>query len=162
MRIGIYPGSFDPVTNGHIDIIERSIGLFDHLIVTVAKNTQKSKSLFSVEERVEILETILDKYPNVSVDTFDGLTVHYAINKNAVAIVRGLRAITDFENEFVFALTNKKLEPRIETIYLMTKAEYSFVSSTTVKEVASFSGCLNGMVPELVAQRVKEKYGYGK
>lgn len=162
MRIGIYPGSFDPVTNGHIDIIERSIGLFDHLIVTVAKNTQKSKSLFSVEERVDILKTILDKYSNVSVDTFDGLTVHYAINKNAVAIVRGLRVITDFENEFVFALTNKKLEPKIETIYLMTKAEYSFVSSTTVKEVASFSGCLSGMVPELVAQKIKEKYGYGK
>ncbi|MEG6521570.1 pantetheine-phosphate adenylyltransferase [Desulfotomaculum sp. 1211_IL3151] len=162
MRIGIYPGSFDPVTNGHIDIIERSIGLFDHLIVTVAKNTQKSKSLFSVEERVDILKTILDKYPSVSVDTFDGLTVHYAINKNAVAIVRGLRVITDFENEFVFALTNKKLEPKIETIYLMTKAEYSFVSSTTVKEVASFSGCLSGMVPELVAQKIKEKYGYGK
>ncbi|GAB6180577.1 pantetheine-phosphate adenylyltransferase [Desulfotomaculum defluvii] len=161
MRIGIYPGSFDPVTNGHLDIVERSRGLFDHLIVAVAKNNQKSRTLFSVEERVEILKTLLEKCPNVTVDTFDGLTVQYALNQNAVAIVRGLRAITDFENEFVFALTNKKLEPNIETIYLMTKAEYSFVSSTTVKEVASFRGCLDGMVPELVAQKIKEKYGYG-
>ncbi|ABO50601.1 Phosphopantetheine adenylyltransferase [Desulforamulus reducens MI-1] len=161
MRIGVYPGSFDPVTNGHMDIVERSVGLFDRLIVAVAKNAQK-KPLFSVEERVEILKNVLKKYPNIVVDTFDGLTVTYALQQGAIAIVRGLRAFSDFENEFIFALTNKKLAPDLETVYLMTRAEYSFISSTTVKEVASFKGSLSGMVPEIVAQKIQDKYGYGK
>ncbi|SHF30928.1 pantetheine-phosphate adenylyltransferase [Desulforamulus putei] len=162
MRIGIYPGSFDPVTNGHLDIIERSAGLFDRLIVAVARNPQKIKPLFTVDERVQILESVLDKYPNIIVDSYDGLTVNYALKQGANAIVRGLRAITDFESEFVFALTNKKLAPQLETVYLMTRAEYSFISSSTVKEVASYNGCLSAMVPDLVAVKLKEKYGYGK
>lgn len=162
MRIGIYPGSFDPVTNGHLDIIERSAGLFDRLIVAVARNSQKITTLFSVEERIHILESVLKQHPNIIVDSFDGLTVNYALKQGATAIVRGLRAITDFEHEFVFALTNKKLAPELETVYLMTRAEYSFISSTTVKEVASYNGCLKVMVPDLVAEKLKEKYGYGK
>ncbi|SHK88595.1 pantetheine-phosphate adenylyltransferase [Desulforamulus aeronauticus] len=162
MRIGIYPGSFDPITNGHLDLIERSAVLFDTLIVAVARNSQKIKPLFSVDERVEILEKVLGKYPNIIVDTFDGLTVNYALKQGAHAIVRGLRAITDFESEFVFALTNKKLAPQLETVYLMTRAEYSFISSTTVKEVASYDGCLRAMVPDLVAEKLKQKYGYAK
>ena len=162
MRIGIYPGSFDPVTNGHMDIIERSAVLFDRLIVAVARNSQKIKPLFTVEERIQILETSLEKYPNIIVDSFDGLTVNFALKQGASAIVRGLRAITDFENEFMFALTNKKLAPELETVYLMTKAEYSFISSTTVKEVSFYNGCLSAMVPDLVAEKLKQKYGYGK
>ncbi|MEW6066652.1 phosphopantetheine adenylyltransferase [Desulforamulus profundi] len=162
MRIGIYPGSFDPVTNGHLDIIERSAGFFDRLIVAVARNPQKIKPLFTVDERVQILESVLEKYPNIIVDSYDGLTVNYALKQGANAIVRGLRAITDFESEFVFALTNKKLAPQLETVYLMTRAEYSFISSSTVKEVASYDGCLSAMVPDLVAVKLKEKFGYGK
>ncbi|MCL5779800.1 MAG: pantetheine-phosphate adenylyltransferase [Firmicutes bacterium] len=162
MRIGIYPGSFDPVTNGHLDIIERSAGFFDRLIVAVARNPQKIKPLFTVDERVLILESVLEKYPNIIVDSYNGLTVNYALKQGANAIVRGLRAITDFESEFVFALTNKKLAPQLETVYLMTRAEYSFISSSTVKEVASYDGCLSAMVPDLVAVKLKEKFGYGK
>ena len=162
MRIGVYPGSFDPITNGHLDIIERSVVLFDCLIVAVAKNSQKIKPLFTVEERVDMLETILSKYPNVIVDSFDGLTVNYALKQSANVIVRGLRAITDFESEFVYALTNKKLAPELETLYLMTRAEYSFISSSIVKEVASYNGCLSAMVPEAVIQRLKQKFGYAK
>lgn len=162
MRIGVYPGSFDPVTYGHLDIIERSAGLFDRLIVAVARNSQKIKPLFSVEERMDILETLLEKHPNIIVDSFDGLTVNYALKQGANAIVRGLRAITDFESEFVFALTNKKLAPKLETAYLMTRAEYSFISSTNVKEVASYNGCLSALVPDLVAEKLKQKYGYDK
>ncbi|AEF93943.1 Phosphopantetheine adenylyltransferase [Desulfotomaculum nigrificans CO-1-SRB] len=162
MRIGVYPGSFDPITNGHLDIIERATVLFDRLIVAVAINPQKKAPLFTIEERMDMLENILSKYPNVIVDSFDGLTVNYALKQGACVIVRGIRAITDFEGEFVFALTNKKLAPELETVYLMTKAEYSFISSTVVKEVASYNGCLSAMVPDLVAQRLKEKFGYVK
>lgn len=160
MRIGVYPGSFDPITNGHLDIIERATKLFDRLIVAVAVNPQKTSALFSLEERMDMLEQILSEYPNVIVDSFDGLTVNYTLKQGACIIVRGIRAITDFEGEFVFALTNKKLAPELETVYLMTKAEYSFISSTVVKEVASYNGCLSAMVPDLVAQKLKEKYGY--
>jgi len=160
MKIGIYPGSFDPITNGHLDIIERSAVLFDRLIVAVARNSQKIKPLFTVEERLNMLNSILAKYPNIVVDSFDVLTVNYALQQGANVIVRGLRAITDFESEFVFALTNKKLAPGVETLYMMTSAEYSFISSSTVKEVASYNGCLSALVPELVAQRLKEKFGY--
>lgn len=162
MKIGVYPGSFDPITNGHVDIIERAAGLFDKLIVAVAKNSQKIKPLFTVEERMDMLERVLVKYPNVIVDSFDGLTVNYATKQGANVIIRGIRAITDFESEFVFALTNKKLAPHIETVYLMTKSEYSFISSSIVKEVASYHGCLNALVPELVMNQLKVKMGYVK
>lgn len=156
MRIAIYPGSFDPVTNGHLDIIDRAATLFDEVIVSVSRNANKSP-LFSMEERKQILEEILQAYENVRVTDFDGLTVNYAREKKAQAIIRGLRAISDFENEFMMALTNKKLAPSVETIFLMTRAEYSFISSSAVKEVALFSGCVKDMVPPLVVEKLKEK-----
>lgn len=157
MRIAIYPGSFDPVTNGHLDVIERAATLFDRLIVAVSRNPGK-KPLFTVAERVDMLKHVLKAYENVVVDSFEGLTVNYAKQQNAQAIIRGLRAISDFETEFMMALTNKKLQSSVETIFLMTRAEYSFISSSAVKEVAYFGGCVSDMVPELVEERLKEKF----
>lgn len=156
MRTAICPGSFDPVTLGHLDIIGRASLLFPKLIVAVSLNPLKNP-LFSPEERVEMLKEVLAPYPNVEVDLFNGLTVHYAIERKAKAIVRGLRVISDFENEFRMALTNKKLACHLETIFLMTKAEYSFISSTTVKEIASFGGSVRALVPPLVEQRLFDK-----
>lgn len=159
MRVAVYPGSFDPVHYGHLDIIERSALLYDKLIVAVATNPQK-KSLFSSEERVKILEQVVSKLDNVIVKSFEGLTVNFAIKQEARVIVRGLRAITDFENEFVFALTNKKLAPKVETVYLMTKSEFSFISSSSVKEVAYYGGNISCMVPPYVAKKLYKKYKY--
>lgn len=156
MKTAIYPGSFDPVTMGHFDIIGRASLIFSKLIVAVSRNPVKN-SLFTIEERVEMLREVVAPYPNVEVDSFDGLTVHYAIKRKAKAIVRGLRVISDFENEFRMALTNKKLASHLETVFLMTRAEYSFISSTTVKEVASFGGSVRGLVPPPVEYRLKEK-----
>ncbi|WP_066639323.1 pantetheine-phosphate adenylyltransferase [Desulfolucanica intricata] len=157
MRIGIYPGSFDPVTNGHLDIIERAALLFDRVIVAVSKNVNKSP-LFTVSERVETLQQVLIPYYNVVVDSFEGLTAVYARQQGAQAIIRGLRAISDFEAEFMMALSNKKIVSSVETMFLMTRAEYSFISSSAVKEVASFGGCVQSMVPPLVEQKLKEKF----
>lgn len=156
MRTAVYPGSFDPVTLGHLDIIGRASLLFSKLIVAVSWNPGKNP-LFTPEERVEMLKEVLMPYPNVEVDMFNGLTVHYAIEQKAKAIVRGLRVISDFENEFRMALTNKKLACHLETVFLMTRAEYSFISSTTVKEIASFGGSVRALVPPVVEQRLKEK-----
>jgi len=157
LRTAICPGSFDPVTLGHLDIIGRASRLFSRVIVAVSRNPVKNP-LFSIEERVEILRNILLPYPNVEVDSFDGLTVHYAIKHKANAIVRGLRVISDFENEFRMALTNKKLACHLETVFLMTRAEYSFISSTTVKEIAVFGGSVRGLVPPPVEEKLKEKF----
>lgn len=157
MRIAIYPGSFDPITNGHLDIIDRAAFMFDKLIITVSKNSGK-KPLFSVDERIEMLKSVLAKYPNVSVDSFDDLTINYADSQGAQVILRGLRAISDFENEFQMALTNKKLMPSVETIFLMAKAEYSFLSSSVVKELASYGGCIKGFVPAVVEAKLTDKY----
>ena len=156
MRTAICPGSFDPVTLGHLDIIGRASLLFSRLIVAVSLNPTKNP-LFSPEERVEMLKEVLAPFPNVEVDLFNGLTVHYAIERKAKAIVRGLRVISDFENEFRMALTNKKLACHLETIFLMTKAEYSFISSTTVKEIAAFGGSVRALVPPQVEQRLIDK-----
>ncbi|MCL6557835.1 MAG: pantetheine-phosphate adenylyltransferase [Firmicutes bacterium] len=157
MKIAIYPGTFDPVTNGHLDIIARGAALFDRLIVAVAENPGK-KPLFSRAERLEMLREVLKDFPKVEVDFFDGLTVEYARSRGACAIIRGLRAISDFENEFVMALTNKKLAPEIETVFLMTEAQYSFISSSAIKEVASYGGCLKGMVPPLVEVKLRAQF----
>ncbi|BAF59934.1 MAG: pantetheine-phosphate adenylyltransferase [Pelotomaculum sp.] len=157
MRIAICPGSFDPVTYGHLDIIGRASILFDKIIVAVSRNPTKNP-IFSIEERVEMLKEVLKSYNNVEVDSFEGLTVNYAIERKAKAIVRGLRVISDFENEFRMALTNKKLACHIETVFLMTRAEFSYISSTTVKEVASFGGSVRSLVPPLVEERLKEKF----
>lgn len=157
MRIAVYPGSFDPVTNGHLDIIERAAVLFDRLIVAVSLNPGK-KPLFTVEERLDMLKEVTQPFYNVIIDTFNGLTVNYAKEKEAQAIIRGLRAISDFENEFMMALTNKKLQTSVETIFLMTRAEFSFISSSAVKEVAYFGGCVENMVPPVIQERLQSKF----
>ncbi|MFZ5640963.1 MAG: pantetheine-phosphate adenylyltransferase [Bacillota bacterium] len=156
-RIAVYPGSFDPVTNGHLDIIERAAQVFDEVIVAVSKNSGK-QPLFTIEERVAILKEVLKPYENVRIDSFYGLTVDYSRKQGATAIIRGLRAISDFENEFQMALTNKKLEPGVETIFMMAQADVSFLSSSVVKEVASYGGCVNAFVPALVEQRLRQKF----
>jgi len=145
------------VTFGHLDIIERASSLFDNVIVAVSRNPAKNP-LFSIKERVLLLREVIAPYSNVEVDSFEGLTVDYALQKGAKHIVRGLRVISDFENEFRMALANKKLTCLVETVFLMTKAEYSFISSSTVKEVATFGGSLASFVPTIVEKKVKRKF----
>ena len=159
MKIAIYPGSFDPVTNGHLDIIRRASGIFDKVIVAVSINHQK-KPLFSVEERVEITKRVIAEntdIKNVEVDTFIGLLADYADRKGAGVIIKGLRAVSDFEYEFQMALMNKKLSNHIETLFMMTSQEYSYLSSSIVKEVGKLGGDLNGLVPESVIKELKLK-----
>jgi len=157
VRIAIYPGSFDPITNGHIDVIERSLKLFDRIIVAVLKNPNK-KPLFSVEERVEMIKEATKHINNVEVESFSGLLVDFAKIKNAKIIIKGLRAVSDFEYEFQMALMNKKLDKDIETVFIMTNTRYSFLSSSVVKEVASFGGCVKDLVPPHVEKKLKEKF----
>ncbi|MDI3518359.1 MAG: pantetheine-phosphate adenylyltransferase [Caldanaerobacter sp.] len=157
MRVAIYPGSFDPVTYGHIDIIKRGANLFDKLIVAVLLNPAK-RPLFSIKERIELLKEVTKDIPNVEVDYFDGLLVEYAKKVNASAIIKGLRMVSDFEYEFQMALVNKKLNPSVETIFLMTSPKYGYLSSSLVKEIAQFGGCLSEFVPDIVAERLMEKF----
>ena len=156
MRRATYPGSFDPVTNGHLDIIERGAQICDELIVAVLQNKVKS-SLFSVEERVRMLNEVTNHLPNVKIFAFDGLLVDFARQMDAKMIIRGLRAITDFEYELQMAQTNHKLAPEVETVFLTTSLDYSFLSSTTVKEVASFQGDISQFVPKVIEEKIKEK-----
>ena len=156
MLRAVYPGSFDPVTFGHLDIITRSAKLVDELIVGVLVNNAKSP-LFSVEERVKILEKTVENIPNVKVIPFEGLLVEFVRKMEAQMVVRGLRAITDFEYELQMAQTNHKLEPELETIFLTSSLEYSYLSSSTVKEVAAFGGDISQFVPHIVIERMQEK-----
>ncbi|GAB6143510.1 pantetheine-phosphate adenylyltransferase [Desulfocicer niacini] len=156
-RIAIYPGSFDPLTNGHMDIIQRALHLFDKVIVGILHNPNK-KALFSVEERVEMIEKSLPNEPGLKVDAFDGLLVDYAKQQNAVAIIRGMRAISDFENEFQMALMNRRLNRDVQTIFLMTGLRWIFTSSSIIKEVAAFGGDITGMAPGPVKVKMKEKF----
>lgn len=156
MRVAIYPGSFDPVTYGHLDIIERTAIMFDRLIVSVSSNICKNP-LFSTEERMEMLREVTQPYHNVVVDEFYGLTVEFAKQKNAQVIIRGLRALSDFETEFQMALTNKCLQSSVETVFLMTRAEYSYISSSAVKEVVTFGGDVKKLVPPVIRERLEEK-----
>lgn len=155
-RIALYPGSFDPPTFGHLDLIERATKIFAHLIVAVTRNDSK-QSLFSIDERVEMLREILKTNPQIEIVSFGGLTAGFARQRGAVAIVRGLRAISDFEYEHSMALTNRKLNPDIDTVCLMPSEPYLFLSSRIVKEVAYYDGDVSHAVPPLVAQRLKEK-----
>lgn len=156
MTIAICPGSFDPVTNGHLDIIERTAAIFDKVIVAVLENPSK-KPLFTAAERRRLLQAVLTHLPNVEVEYFQGLLVDYAKKKGARVIVKGLRAISDFESEFQMALTNKRLSPEIETMFMMTANEYSFLSSSMVKELVLFGGNPEGLVPPLVVAALEEK-----
>lgn len=156
-QIVVYPGSFDPVTNGHLDIINRAALIFDQVVVAVFKNPQKSP-LFSMEERVELLKKATERLDNVSIDSFTGLTIDYVKSKKAIAIIRGLRAISDFEGEFQMALLNKELNGNVETIFFMTDIRYAYLSSSVVKEVAQFGGNINHLVPEIVKKALENKY----
>ena len=158
MKRAVYPGSFDPVTYGHLDIIRRASEIFDVLIVSVLNNTQKTP-LFSVEERVKILREATKDIPNVEVDSFQGLLIDYAAEKNLHVAVRGLRAITDFEYELQIAQTNSKLSHgKLDTIFLTTNLEYAYLSSSSVKEIACFGGDIRECVPDFVADMIYEKY----
>lgn len=152
----IYPGSFDPLTNGHLDLIERGSKIFEELIVAILRNAEKDP-LFSEAERREMLEEMVRRYPNVRVDTFDGLLVDYAMRKNAQAVLRGIRAISDYEYELQMALMNRKLQPQLETVFMMPAEAYTYLSSRLVKEVFRLGGSVRGLVPELVEQRLIEK-----
>jgi pantetheine-phosphate adenylyltransferase len=154
----VYPGSFDPVTNGHIDVIERASCMFGEMIIGLATDTPK-KTTFTVKERVQMLEEVCAPYPNVRIEVFDKLLVEWARQKEAVAIVRGLRALSDFEFEFQMALTNRKLCPEVETVFLMTREEYACVSSSVVKEIAELGGTVDQFVPECVEKALKLKVG---
>ena len=156
MLRAIYPGSFDPITNGHIDIIRRAAGIADELIVGILQNKAKTP-LFSVEERVIILRKVTENLKNVKIVPFEGLLIDFAAQMDAKVIIRGLRAITDFEYELQMSQTNRKLNADIETLFLTTSLEYSYLSSTTVKEVACFGGDISRFVPEYVAEKVTEK-----
>ncbi len=151
MRRAIYPGSFDPVTNGHLDVIERARKLFDEVIVAVAHNDQK-KPLFSIAERMQLLRTALNGSDRVQVAQLDGLLVEFAVRQNATAVIRGLRAVSDFEFEFQMALMNRKLESRVETMFLMPKEEYTYLSSRIVKEIARLGGDIGKFVPPHVVE----------
>ncbi|MCK5509127.1 MAG: pantetheine-phosphate adenylyltransferase [Desulfobacterales bacterium] len=160
-RTAIYPGSFDPVTNGHIDIVERGLKIFDCIIVAILRNPAK-KALFTVEERKEMIEISLSKHSNVEVDIFDGLLVDYAKKRNAGTIVRGMRAVSDFESEFQLALMNRKLNREVQTVFLMTGLRWIFTSSSIIKEAASFGGDISSMVPPVVERKLKKKFGSGE
>ncbi|MEA3500617.1 MAG: pantetheine-phosphate adenylyltransferase [Candidatus Marinimicrobia bacterium] len=155
-RIAIYPGTFDPITNGHLDIIERASKLFDKLIISVATNMNK-KPMFSTVERVKMIKESVKNIKNVSVDTFSGLLINYCNNKNSFILIRGLRAISDFENEFQMALMNRKIDNNIETVFLMPSEEYTYLSSSLIKEIASLNGDISKFVSNYVNQKMKEK-----
>ena len=154
--LAVYPGSFDPLTNGHVDIITRGARLFDRIIVAILVNAEKTP-LFNMAERVEIARAVFKDYANVEVDTFDGLLVDYVQRRKAGVIVRGLRAISDFEFEFQLALMNRRLNSEIETVFMMPAEQYSYISSRLVREVAQLGGNIDCLVPELVAQKLREK-----
>ena len=159
-RTAIYPGTFDPLTNGHIDIIKRGLKLFDKVIVAILHNPQK-KTLFTVEERIEHIKKSLEGVKHIEVDSFGGLLVDYAIKRDAHAILRGMRAVSDFEYEFQLALMNRRLNREVQTVFLMTGLRWIFTSSSIIKEAASFGGDIESMVPRIVNQRLKEKFRPG-
>jgi pantetheine-phosphate adenylyltransferase len=157
--LAIYPGSFDPLTNGHVDIITRGARLFDRIVVAMLVNAEK-KPLFTMEERIEIARQVFRNMPNVEVDTFDGLLVDYVERRKAQVIVRGLRAVSDFEFEFQMALMNRRLNGKIETVFMMPAEQYTYISSRLIKEVFSLGGRVHGLVPDEVEARLREKVSH--
>lgn len=157
MKIAVYPGSFDPVTYGHLDIIKRAAKVMDKVIVAVLHNPNK-KPLFTIEERMDLLKQVTGDMDNIEIDYFSGLLVDYVQSNNIDIIVKGLRAVSDFEYEFQMALMNRKLNSHVETIFMMTSSKYSYLSSSLVKEVFRFNGCINELVPDIVIEAMKKKY----
>ncbi|MBK8981784.1 MAG: pantetheine-phosphate adenylyltransferase [Ignavibacteria bacterium] len=157
--IAIYPGTFDPVTNGHLDIIERASELFNEVVVSIAVNQNKIP-MFEKEERLDMLENVTRHLNNVKVDSFEGLLVWYAEKMNANVMIRGLRAVSDFENEFQMSLTNKKLNPEINTIFMMPNEKYTYLNSSLVRELASYNANVEEFIPPYVLKKLKEKFGY--
>ena len=157
MRIAVYPGSFDPVTNGHIDIIKRAASMVDHLIIGVLHNSSKTP-LFSAEERVNMLSEVCQELPNVEIRAFDGLLVDFVVECHATIVVRGLRAVTDFEYELQWAQSNRIVCPQMDTMFLVTNVQYSYLSSSVVREYATYQGDISAFVPESVARRLREKF----
>jgi len=156
-KIAIYPGSFDPPTKGHLDLIARGSRIFDELVVAILRNPEKTP-LFTVEERKEMIELLTSGYKNVRVDTFEGLTVDYATRLRATAVLRGIRAISDYEYELQMALMNRKLQPSLETVFMMPAEHYSYVSSRLVREIAAMGGPVGALVPGLIEQRLRAKF----
>ncbi|MGC8891513.1 MAG: pantetheine-phosphate adenylyltransferase [Candidatus Saccharicenans sp.] len=158
-RKAIYPGSFDPITNGHVDIIQRGKKIFDKIVVAVLDNPKKTP-VFSIEERVKMIEKTFEGDPAIEVTDFDGLLVDFAIKNNIQVVIRGLRAISDFEYEFQMALMNRKLSPEVETLFMMPSLKYSFLSSNLVKEVFQLGGCVKDLVPPPVEEALREKFNF--
>ena len=159
--IAVYPGTFDPITNGHLGIVSRALKIFDKLIIAILNNPQK-KPLFSIRERISMIEQVLKDKSNIEVDAFDGLLVDYVIKKDANVILRGLRALSDFEYEFQMALMNRKLNRDVQSVFLMTDYKWFYTSSTIIKEAARFGGDITGLVPPMVAAKLREKFGHDK
>jgi pantetheine-phosphate adenylyltransferase len=159
-KIAVYPGTFDPITNGHCDVVWRGLKLFDEIIVAIAKNGSKDP-LFTVEERLEMVRETFEDVPNIEVDSFDGLLVDYVVHRGADTILRGLRAVSDFEYEFQLGLMNRKLNKDVQTVFLMTGLRWIFISSSIIKEAARFGGNMQGMVPDIVHEKLKERFGKG-
>jgi pantetheine-phosphate adenylyltransferase len=155
-HIGVYPGTFDPVTKGHIDLVERSLRIFDELIVAISANPKK-RPLFSLEERMDMFRKVVTRFKHVRIEGFDGLLVDYVREKKAAGIIRGLRAVSDFEYEMQMALMNRRLNPDVETVFMMPAEPYTYVSSRLVKEVVALGGSVKGIVPEIVERRLREK-----
>jgi len=156
-KTAVYPGSFDPITNGHVDIIKRGMKIFDRIIVAVLENPKK-KPFFTTEERISMIHRLFGKNNNIKITAFHGLLIDFMKNNKAGIVIRGLRAISDFEYEFQMALMNRKLNPEIETLFMMPNLKYTFISSNLVKEVSSLGGCLEGLVPAEVEKRMREKH----
>jgi pantetheine-phosphate adenylyltransferase len=157
-RVAVYPGTFDPVTNGHLDLVQRSLTIFDEVIVAIAVNPKKAP-LLSIEERIDLFKAVTASYKNVVIERFDGLLVDYVKERKAVAIIRGLRAVSDFEYEMQMALMNRRLDNTIETVFLMPNEAYSFITSTIVREAASYGGDVSSLVPKVVVEKLKKKFG---
>jgi pantetheine-phosphate adenylyltransferase len=158
-RSAIYPGTFDPLTNGHLSIINRALKIFDKLVVAILTNPQKT-TLFTLDERIYMINEVLKGKPNIEVASFDGLLVDYVVKKKTNVIIKGLRALSDFEYEFQMAIMNRKLNREIQSVFLMTDYRWFYISSTIIKEAAKFGGEINGLVPPLVCKKVKEKFGF--
>jgi pantetheine-phosphate adenylyltransferase len=158
-KIAIYPGSFDPITNGHLSILTRALKVFDKLVIALLNNPKKLP-LFTMDERTQMIRDVLKDQPNVEIDSFDGLLVDYVVSKRTNVIIRGLRALSDFEYEFQMALMNRKLNREVQSVFLMTDYKWFYTSSTIIKEAASLGGDVSGLVPPVVCRKLKEKFGY--